>query len=61
MQGTRGNSFMRNYAVHNPEKMWIVSFWHIFHSFSLLEIFQGVQINPNILKWKAKSDNRDNY
>ena len=24
----------RNYAVHNPEKMWIVSFLHIFHFLS---------------------------
>ena len=26
--------FTRNYTVHNPLKMWVVSFWHIFHILS---------------------------
>ena len=44
---------MKNYAVHNPDNMWTVSFWHIFHIRLLNKkiekgIVEIVEISENI-------------
>ena len=38
----KGNIFMRNYAVHNPQKMPIVSSCHIFHINKLKKTKAGI-------------------